>query len=309
MKQKMKSRKEKFPVTRQDVKPAMLALIAAGALQDREPKRRERWAMGRIGEMARRSFVAESISPERLDMARKLYHQTAYWHGTGRYQRHAGQEVDVLQTIIRDRAINPSLDPYEPKLGLIKTVSLASLRLYARAYADMHSDQPNQLNRFIRAQDVANFYVVRTAARHAFREARSHPDGFRAGLRALRDAARERHSVMPQTWQAKVTGKQVNTMFAFTTGSDIPGNYPILFGIDDSISPIETHTGLRETREVRVGEPITLDRVTHVEVPRERVDEVAGLFSVHELEVPVFAIEDMEQYVARQPITETLLRN
>lgn len=289
------------------VRPTTRAVIAAGVLQQREPKRRELRAVRKMGEVAGKSFAKEDFGQTKLAYLGEMAKSTAYWHGTGRFQRHDGKQVDVLQAILDAKAINPALDPFDPNLGLTQTTSLSVPRLYARAYADMHSDRPRELQRFISAQDAASFFVIRPALRHIVREARSHPDGFIAGAKESRNASAARQNAMPQSWKAKVTSQHVSTMNTFGAGSDIPGNYPILFGIDRTPRPIDTSEAIRETREVRVAEPITLNQLTHIEVPRERVEEVAKLFQRHDLATPVLAIEDMEQYMARQDIGMVLL--
>ncbi|HTE22459.1 MAG TPA: hypothetical protein VK674_05470 [Candidatus Limnocylindria bacterium] len=311
MVKKLSSVKEAFPLTKQDAKPAALALLAAGALQDREPKRYEKWAMRKLGEIARANFIPQTVDEAQYRELGELRGKTTFWHGTGRYQRHNGSKVDVLTAILEKGAVNPALDPFDPKLGLTETVSLARPRLYARAYADMHSDQADQLNRFVSTQDAANFYIVRPAFRYmgqSLKGARKHPEGLRAGVQELRAAASERQDAMPQSWKEKTTSQHINTVMAFGAGSDISGNYPILFGIDDrDIAPIPITAALREAGEERVEQPIALEHITHVEVPHDKVDEVTHLFREHELETPIIAIEDMEQYYSQQAIGEVLL--
>lgn len=296
---------EAFPFAREDIRPTALAIIAAGALQERAPKRHERWAIRSLGEMASKSFVTEPIEAVDIELVGKLHRQATYWHGTGRYQRRRGEQVDVLRAIMRGGAINP----FDPKLGLTERISLTSQRLYARAYADMHSDRPEQLRRFVRAQDAANFYVVRPTIRHIIRTARErgHDEGFLGGLQPIREAVHKRRPKVPQPWRDKVTSRPVDTMFAFGAGSDIPGNYPALFGIDADINPIATSIAIRETREVQVADSITLGHVTHVEVPEDKIDEVSILLSENGWSTPVIAIEHMEQYVSGRPVEETFL--
>lgn len=308
----MKNQKlrETFPIGKKDVKPTALAIIASGALQERSPKRHERWALAKLGRIARESFDYKPLHEAKLNEIQEAFDRTKYWHGTGRFQRHQGEKVDVLSSILKDRAIIPALDPFDASLGLTRTTSLSIPRPYARAYADMHSDSPSDLDRFIPAQTAANFYVVRPAIRHIARDlwqVRKHPEGFRAGVRSKLGTARERQNAMPQTWKAKTTSKPVNTMFAFSVGSDIDGNYPILFGIDGEIETVKTTSAIQETREVRVNKPVTLDHLTHIEVPAERAGEINELLSSHKLSLPVIPIEDVEQYVARQEIGHVLL--
>lgn len=303
----MKQKAESISLPKQGIRRTARAYVAAGLLQEREPKRHELRAMQKIGEAAHRSFRLEEMKSIDLAYLGEMHKSTAYWHGTGRFQRHGGEQVDVLAAILKNKAINPSLDPFDPELGLARTTSLSVPRLYARAYADMHSARVGQLNRFVSPQEVANFYIIRPTLRYMVSQGRAHPEGFTAGIRDLRATSHANQKGMPQSWKSKVTNQPVSTMKVFSAGSDIPGNYPILFGIDEGIKPIETSSAIRETREVRTSDPITLDRLTHVEVPREKVAEVFELFRSSEVQVPVLAIEDMEQYVARQDIGAVLL--
>lgn len=303
----MKQKVEAISLPKQGIRGTGRAVIAAGVLQGREPKRRELRAIHKIGEAAHKSFRTEHIKPVNLAYLGEMYKSTAYWHGTGRFQRRGGEQVDVLAAIIKNKAINPSLDPFDPELGLARTTSLSVPRLYARAYADMHSDRAGILNRLVSAQTAANFYIIRPTLRYMMTQGWAHPDGLTAGVKELRATSIANQKAMPQSWKSKVTNQPVSTMKVFSAGSDIPGNYPILFGMDEKIKLIDTSSAIRETREVRTDDPITLDRLTHVEVPREKVEEVSRLFQANEVTVPVLAIEDMEQYVARQDIGAVLM--
>lgn len=303
----MKHKAEATSQTKQAIRRTARAYVAAGVLQEREPKRHELRAVQKIGEAAQKSFRLEEMKPVNLVYLGEMYKSTAYWHGTGRFQRHGSEQVDVLAAIIKNKAITPSLDPFDPELGLARTTSLSVPRLYARAYADMHSDRAGQLNRFVSAQAAANFYIIRPTLRYMLNQSRAHPDGLTAGIKELRATSNANQKAMPQSWKSKVTSQPVSTMKVFSAGSDILGNYPILFGIDEDIKPIETSSAIRETREVRTADPITLDHLTHVEVPREKVEEVSELFRNNQVTAPVIPIEDMEQYVARQDIGAVLL--
>ncbi len=283
------------------------AIAASGILTERGGSRLSKQALKHLGAIAARRFPLRPVAPEKLNSDAELLQSTTYWHGTGRYQRHGGKIVDVFGGILEQGELRPSLDPFDPDLGMTETVSLAKKRAYALAYADMHSDNPAALERLLPAQTLANFYVVRAALTHGYREAQKHPDGVRAGTKALLAEARNRHAQLPQSWKQKTTTRKVNELYAFGVGSDIPGNYPILLGFDDQVPTIKTSAAIAATREVRTDKPISLSRLVHVEVPVERMVETQTMLSEHGLDVPVVAIEDMEQVVARMPIADVLV--
>lgn len=300
---KLKSTLEALPIKREHA--LVTTLFASKELWG--SSRTSRAALRRLGTMAARNFDFKSVEPQQLHRNQELLNSTTYWHGTGRYQRHGGKVVDVLQGILRGGELRPSLDPFDPDLGMAKTVSFSTKRAYALAYADMHSDKPQALERLLSAQTLANFYVVRTTMAYGYKEAQKHPDGVVAGTKALLEIARERHAQMSQSWKHKTTTRRVNDMFAFGVGSDIPGNYPIVLGFDDQVPTIQTSAAIAATREVRSDHSVGLGHLTHIEVPADHVGEDRAISRAHGLDVPVIAIEDMEQVVARMPIRDILV--
>lgn len=290
-----------------DVIPMANALVAARLLQEAavSSKRHER-ALRRMGRIAEHNFISQELPLERLAEIEKAYQGSAYWHGTGRYQRVGSSVTDTLQAIFAAGAIRPSLDRFDPRSGTrpVMSLSLATTRLYARCYADMHHENPGELNRFMDAQHAVAFFVMRPYMRHILLEARQHPSGLRAGYRDIQQESLVRQSQMPQVWTHKIGEHPVNPMFAFRSGSDIPGNYGVIFGIREGVTTLDVHPVFAESREVRSGQPISLDQVTHVEVPREHVLETEGVLSAHGSSLPVFATEDFEAYTSGLPIEQ-----
>lgn len=306
----MSTEKLSIPLEPSDAEPIATAIVASGILQEQaERTRLQQLAVRRLGKVALKSFTEIPLDLEQAEELETLYDETTYWHGTGRYQRHGGKTVDVLRSVAEQGGIRPNLDPFEPELGLVTTTSLATPRLYARAYADMHDPNPKQLNRLLDNQYAATFYVVRPTMHHSFSQAAKHEDGLFAGLKAFRRESDERHAAVPQMWSRKITNARVNPMLAYRQGSDIEGNYPVLIGINKNVQTIPTSKAIAETREARTKDFISASDITHFEVPIEKVAESEELLRKYGINAPVVAIEAMEQHVAKKPFEDVLLGN
>lgn len=58
---------ESFKVPKQGIRRTARAVVAAGVLQDRAPKRRELRAVRKIGEAAHKAFTPEQLSETQLN--------------------------------------------------------------------------------------------------------------------------------------------------------------------------------------------------------------------------------------------------
>ncbi len=292
-----------------DTRPIAAGFTAALALQEGKVLHgRQHRALQYIERAARKRFHAEHLGPAELEDIGLLYNQSAYWHGTGRYQWGGAKRHDALRAILGAGEIIPHLDKYDSQLGkqAVKTISLAKDRLYARCYADMHHQNPEQLNRYIDASQAIGYFVLRPYLRHRYQEAASHPKGILIGRREQHRADKARLQQVGRHWTEKIRQNQVNPMLAFRAGSDIEGNYGVLFGIKGSIRISSSHTAFTETREVRSDVPIALTDVTHIEVPEGKRQEVQELCHEYGLSIPVVAIEQAEVYMSQLPITQIL---
>lgn len=296
-----------IPLGPSDIVPISIALTASGVLQERQSTRIQEMAVRRLGKIAHKNFTEVPLDTEQATQLQDFHTATTYWHGSGRYQRHNQQEVDVLQSIMEQGAINPHLDPFDPDLGVVTTTSLATVRLYARAYADMHTANPKNLNRLLDNQHAAIFYVVRSFGRAALRSFMNHPEGMRQALKESRADNQARLAATPQKWSEKITRTRVNPMLAYRQGSDIEGNYPILFGLNHDIQTLPISRILAETREARTKEPILVQSITHIEVPTEKIAETQDIVGQYGCTTPVVSIEAMEQHMAQKPFREVLL--
>jgi hypothetical protein len=218
--------------------------------------------------------------------------QADYWHGTGRYQYSNGVVVDVLKGIAEQGALLPSYDAFDLNRPMT-SISLAKQRMYARAYADMHGQGSRETERHGSSLLWASIYLGDIAI-EAAREAEAwKPRGYKRMMDHLRTGN-------AAEWYKKVTRTNASVLSLYGHGSDIEGNYPMLFGISKGIELVDTSRAVG-LHEVRTESSIPLELVTHVEVPRERVEETRRL-----IDIEVVAIEDGEAYSSLKKFSEHL---
>jgi hypothetical protein len=219
--------------------------------------------------------------------------QADYWHGTGRYQYSNGEVVDVLKGIAEQGALLPNYDAFDLNRPMT-SVSLAKQRMYARAYADMHGQGSGETDRHGSSLFWASIYLGDIAV-EAAREAEAwKPIGYKRMMDHLRTGS-------AAEWYKKVTRTNTSVVDLYGSGSDIEGNYPMLFGIRTGIDLTDTSRAVG-LHEVRTESSIPLDLVTHVEVPRGRVEETRVIIGI-----PVIAIEDGEAYSSLKKFSEHLM--
>lgn len=232
------------------------------------------------------------LSPETREQVANVMRETAYWHGTGRFQYRKGKIVDVLDYIATHRELQPGPDPFDV-LGHMQSLSLARARVYARAYADLHRSASIPAERY----GTSAFWSIVFLSDYVLEAARDE-----GGLRKV--VKRLQHSGKDE-WHAKVNQQSLSVFSSFAAGSDISGNYPILFGVC-------TATALPTSRaiaihEIRSGEPVRLDsQVTHLEVPRAHIAETQEVLYKHAIDVPVYALEDFERYAATLSVSQLM---
>ncbi len=278
---------------RQAQKGAVLGLLAL---------RTQKGKSGRITERAARSIISRDstigdrkVSAETQKKAETLSKQTEYWHGSGRYQYRDGKQVDVLKGILDQGGLLPQPDDID-LIGAMDSVSLARSRTYARAYADMHQNG-EQGERHGSALLWAAAFIGPLALKIVQEEKLWH-SGNRQRVREHFDASNSAQ------WYQKVRQEQTGTLGVFARGSDIEGNYPILFGVKEGVvQPAETSRSVA-VHEVRATESIGLGDLTHIEVPEDKVAETMALVAEAGYEVPVMAIEDFEVHLSRQSFTQ-----
>jgi hypothetical protein len=241
------------------------------------------------------------LSPEEeaqaLQELSTLYREAPYWHGTGRYQYRNGKVIDVLQTVMDEGDMRTNTDTMDVVTGEMESISTAPSRMYARIYADMHRDRDQPLSyRFGSANFWASYFLAPMGVDGALELGRKLllPDKNKELVTALNQGIKG--------WRGKINATPRNPKeFGFVEGSDIAGNYPILIGLDkDSLqeAPISRTIARHERRS---SQNISLDGMTHLEVPLDYVEET------HELvkdRLHVTALELGEHYCAHFPFSE-----
>lgn len=222
-----------------------------------------------------------------LPQLKELFSKTTVWHGTGRYQHgEHGRISDTLQGIVSSNGLEPRLDTWDFVQGSMQSISLAPSRMYSRAYAMRFLPEEEQLQNLY-GRKIWLRYVAATTASSFFKDIIG-KGVYRQRKELIKNA---------KMWVAKTTEKQVSPIEAiwkfFSQRSDIPGNYPILFGIQkDTLTPAEIASYLRK-HELRTRHPIPTDQFTHVEVPYKNIDETKAIVGA---DLPVIPIEFAEEY-------------
>lgn len=221
--------------------------------------------------------------------------QTEYWHGTGRYQYRDGKVVDVLKGMVDQGGLLPQTDDID-LVGKMDSVSLARSRTYARAYADMHEHgEKGERNGSALLWSAA---FIGPLALKIAREEKVWRSDNRQRVKEHFEASNS------AKWYEKVRQEPTGTLGIFAKGSDIEGNYPILFGVKQGVvAPARTSDSVA-VHEVRSTEPIRFSDLTHIEVPEKRITETQAMLVGAGYALPVMAIEDFEAYSARQSFAD-----
>lgn len=219
---------------------------------------------------------------------------TALWHGTGRFQHGKNKTLDILDAIIQADSLTPASDAYAVFVGGDEMVSISTtpLRIIARSYADTHGKGESEPNRYGSALWWVSYYYSLFYGESFTRYAPLMLRNWHKWRTATADTSGKR------LWGKKVRKEAYSVWDVFGSGSDIPGNYPILFGIARYGASVKLPKVMAKT-EVRLEDPVRFADLSHIEVPEEKVAEVRSLLMRFGLKVPVFAIE-LGEYVASQ---------
>lgn len=225
------------------------------------------------------------------------------WHGTGRLQHSGDSIVDVLESIIRSGSIMPAYDAYAVLAGGQEMVSLSMTphRMVARSYADVHGKGAAERHRYGDSLHWAAYFYS-TYYAELF---------LRSSVKVVHNRSVWRKNAADDSgaikWGQKVNKRACYVWDVFDFGSDIPGNYPIVFGIADFGKTIEVPPCFRHI-EVRSTEPVTLDSISHIEVPEQSVQEVEQLLHRYGCKIPVFSIELGEYTFSQRKFSELVGR-
>ena len=248
-----------------------------------------------------------------LSQIEKSYSVATHWHGTGRYHYHhengsryqkvnTDGTIDILNTIIQSNGLTPHHDPWIDSKG--DTVSLATTRMHARAFARIHATNANSFIYELGSIKLwLRFYFVLLFV-WLFANFWSHRS-------FIKNTLRTSFSNDIQNWATVIrkpqNGKVIGILDMFKGDiptSDIEGNYPILFGVKADTKELITTIPLTHKVEQRSLTPITLKMFTHIEVPLYMVTETEELLKTHNVDIPVIPLEFGDIYLADTPLKE-----
>lgn len=248
-----------------------------------------------------------------LDQIKKIYQQTTHWHGTGRYHYEHRRDTryeavktnkitDVLEAICKADGLMPHHDPWIDSNG--KTVSLATTRMHARAFARIHA-----FKRKVLVYELGSikfwlrFYFVLLFI-WLFTNLWSH-------RHFIKDTLRATLSKDIQNWASAIRkpqkGKVIGILDIFKGDiptSDIEGNYPVLIGIKANTNELIETIPLTHKVEQRSLQPITIEMFTHIEVPLQKTDETKKILSEQNVQIPVIPLEFGDIFLSETPLSE-----
>ena len=223
----------------------------------------------------------------------EIYNSTPLWHGSGRYQYDdTGTVKDVFDSILEQGGFTPKFDPYDLSTNMT-SISLTPDRTYARMYADIHHPEPDNAPRH-GSPDLLTGYYLGPVPVEALKETVK-TFGLRESVKAIQRVRNSGKENGP--WSKKVNKSTPSMTHIFREGSDIEGNYPILFGIADIEEKLPVSDYIAK-HEVRTTTRIDLSKVTHLEVPEENITETKDLLAQYGIDMPVIPIELGEAYSA-----------
>lgn len=218
---------------------------------------------------------------------RELYRKVWAWHGTGRYEDNPPR--DILSGIADSKEISLHQDVWDGTLKTTETISATKSRPYATLYSDMHIQQGMEADLLFK--DHRKLYLGKQTARHILSFFRHAPYLWSQRIPSIE-------------WMERKIGQKIEEkglLNAFRFGSlrsGIVGDYPILIGLThDAFEPIKT-AGYIGATEVRTNKPISIDKITHVEVPLKYMEHASTLLEKYGISIPVLIRELGERYSA-----------
>ena len=171
--------------------------------------------------------------------------------------------------------------------------------MVARSYADMHGLGWKEKNRYGDALTWTSYYYSLFYARLFTVN----------GVKMLRRWKTWRTLSHDEngdnTWGKKVNKHARDVWDIFCLGSDISGNYPILIGVKGLDSQLKLEKPMRYY-EVRADKRIDIANISHIEVPRDKQDEMRELLLSCGIYIPVTSIELGECVSMQKRFTELL---
>lgn len=243
------------------------------------------------------------FSSSEISEYQKLTKGTQFWHGTGRWQHGEHGTVDVLKSLCDTAGLKPARDVYAVFGGsdqhIIHSVSVCRSRMVARSYADMHGLGWKEKNRYGDALTWTSYYYSLFYARLFT------VDGVKMLRRWKTWRTLSHDENGDNTWGKKVNKQARDVWDIFCLGSDISGNYPILIGVKSLDSQLKLEKPMSHY-EVRADKRIGVANISHIEVPRDKQDEMRELLLSYGIDIPVTSIELGECASAQKRFTELL---
>jgi hypothetical protein len=230
-----------------------------------------------------------------------ISHEARLWHGTGRLEYNKVAVVDIFDAIAQNGVLTPNRDVYSIVLTGKEMVSLSVTpsRIIARSYADRHGKGILEKDRYGSSLWWAAYYYSLCYGEILLKHSHKMVRNLKAFDRASSDEQGER------TWGKKVNSRSKSIWDTFGLGSDIVGNYPIIFGIKQT-DKIATLPKSMQKWEVRIIEPVFFSNITHIEVPFQKLAEVQSLLARYGHTIPVFSIELGELWTSQQSLVKIL---
>ena len=243
------------------------------------------------------------FSSSEMSEYQKLTKGTQFWHGTGRWQHGEHGTVDVLKSLCDTAGLKPARDVYAVFGGsdqhIVHSVSLCRSRMVARSYADMHGLGWKEKNRYGDALTWTSYYYSLFYARLFT------VDGVKMLRRWKTWRTLSHDENGDNTWGKKVNKQARDVWDIFCLGSDISGNYPILIGVKSLDSQLKLEKPMSHY-EVRADKRIGVANISHIEVPRDKQDEMRELLLSCGIDIPVTSIELGECVSIQKRFTELL---
>ena len=237
----------------------------------------------------------------RLTTYRGVVINTKLWHGTGRFAYVNGKIVDIFELIVEQGSLQPVSDHYATLLGgkEMESISTTPLRIIARTYADTYGLGERETHRYGSSMFWVSYYYgffyAELFSKYMFLIAKNYHRWNRSTVTVTGDRA----------WGKKVNKQAGHVWDVFGSGSDIPGNYPILFGIVNHSDAAKLPKIMAKV-EVRLIVPVTIEDLSHIEVPASKVDEITELLRGYGYNTPVFPVELGEYESANYSVAELL---
>ena len=260
-----------------------------------------------LGRMALKRIIKTKplcqFSSSEMSEYQKLTKGTQFWHGTGRWQHGEHGTVDVLKSLCDTAGLKPARDVYAVFGGsdrhIVHSVSLCRSRMVARSYADMHGLGWKEKNRYGDALTWTSYYYSLFYARLFT------VDGVKMLRRWKTWRTLSHDENGDNTWGKKVNKQARDVWDIFCLGSDISGNYPILIGVKSLDSQLKLEKPMSHY-EVRADKRIGVANISHIEVPRDKQDEMRELLLSCGIDIPVTSIELGECVSIQKRFTELL---